>query len=65
MITPITRITKEDAQRLRRKPYGTNGKSVIVTAHEVKSMKAHLDTVYNCNITFAFAEKICKNNKVY
>ena len=65
MITPIQAITLKDAQRLRRKPYGTKGKSITVSEQEVEAMKEHLDTLYLCCVTYTFAEKICKNNKIY
>ena len=65
MITPIVCITLKDSERLRRKPAGTNGRLVRVTRQEVEDMKKHLDDVYLCDVTYTFAEKICKNNKVY
>lgn len=65
MITPIQAITIKDSERLRRKPYGTQGKAIIVTEQEVEAMKDHLDTIYLCDVTYTFAEKICKNNKLY
>lgn len=66
MSMPIQAITYEYAQKLRRKPYGTNEMKCEITTQEVEEMKKQLDKVYPlCNVTYAFAEKICKNNKVY
>ena len=65
MITPIQAITLKDAERLRRKAYGTHGKSVCITEAEVTAMKDHLDTIYLCDVEYSFAEKICKNNKIF
>lgn len=65
MITPIQAITINDSERLRRKPYGTKGRTIRVTEQEVEAMKDHLDTLYLCDVTYTFAEKICKNNKIY
>lgn len=65
MVTPTQAITIKDSEKLRRKGYGTKGRAITVTEQEVKAMKDHLDTVYLCDVTYTFAEKICKNNKIY
>ena len=44
MITPIFNITLKDAERLRRKPLGTNGISVCITTQEVDDMQKHLSS---------------------
>lgn len=62
---PIAQLTKSDVQRLRRKAYGTNGKSVIVTSQEVKDMQKHLKTLFTGGIQLNFAEKIALRNKEY
>lgn len=62
---PITQLTYQDVQKLRKKKVGTNGKSVTVTEQEVKDMKTQLETLYSGTIYMAFAEKICLRNKEY
>lgn len=62
---PITQLTKQDVERLRRKSYGTNGKSVKATYQEVKEMQKHLQTLFTGSIQMSFAEKIVCRNKEY
>lgn len=62
---PVSQLTRKDVQRLRRKTYGTNGKSIIVTYQEVKEMQRHLQTLYTGGIQMSFAEKIASRNKEY
>lgn len=40
---PVSQLTKRDVQKLRRKGYGTNGKSITVTYQEVKDMQNFLE----------------------
>lgn len=65
MITPIYKITLKDAEMLRRKPLGTNGMSVCITIQEIVDMQKHLSTLYTGRVTFTFAEKIVRANKVF
>jgi hypothetical protein len=62
---PITQLTRQDVQILRRKKPGTNGKSISATEQEVKDMQKHLGTIYTGMIQMSFAEKICLRNKEY
>lgn len=62
---PTTQLTRKDVQALRRKSYGTNGKSITVTYQEVKEMQKHLQTLYIGGIQMSFAEKIACRNKEY
>lgn len=62
---PTTQLTRKDVQALRRKSYGTNGKTVTVTYQEVKDMQKHLQTLYIGVIQMSFAEKIACRNKEY
>ena len=66
MITPITNITLQDVEILRRKPLSTNGISVSYTEQEVEAMQDHLSTnVYTGKVTAPFAAKIVRANKVF
>lgn len=62
---PITQLTLQDVQELRRKKPGTNGKSISSTEQEVKDMHKHLEKIYTGMIQMSFAEKICLRNKEY
>lgn len=62
---PIAQLTRKDVQGLRRKSYGTNGKSIAVTGQEVKEMQKQLQTLYTGGIQMSFAEKIACRNKEY
>jgi hypothetical protein len=62
---PLTQLTLTDVQRLRRKGYGTNGKSITVSYQDVKDMQTHLKTLFSGNIQMSFAEKIACRNKEY
>lgn len=62
---PTTQLTRKDVESLRRKGYGTNGKSITVTEQEVKEMQKHLGTIYTGKIQMSFAEKIACRNKEY
>ena len=64
-LKPTTQLTRKDVQALRRKSYGTNGKSITVTYQEVKEMQKHLQTLYIGGIQMSFAEKIACRNKEY
>lgn len=59
----ISQLTLEDVQRLRRKTYGTNGKSISVSCQEVKDMQKHLQNLFTGNVQMGFAEKIACRNK--
>ena len=62
---PTKQLTRKDVQALRRKSYGTNGKSITVTYLEIKDMQKHLQTLYTGGIQMSFAEKIACRNKEY
>lgn len=63
---PVEQLTLKDVQRLRRKSYGTNGKSIVITNQEVKEMQKHLQTLFSGGgIQMSFAEKITFRNKEY
>ena len=62
---PVTQLTLKDVQRLRRKSYGTNGKTITVSYQEVKEMQRHLQTLFTGGVQLSFAEKIACKNKAY
>ena len=62
---PVAQLTLKDVQSLRRKSYGTNGKSIVITNQEVKEMQKHLQTLFLGGIQMSFAEKITFRNKEY
>ena len=62
---PVTQLSKKDVQCLRKKSYGTNGKTITVTYQEVKEMQKHLQTLFTGDVQMNFAEKIACRNKEY
>ena len=63
---PISQLTLKDVQRLRRKTYGTNGKTISVSYKEVKDMQKHLQNLFTgSSVQMSFAEKIACRNKEY
>ena len=62
---PVNQLSKKDVQCLRKKRYGTNGKSITITYQEVKDMQKHLQTLFQGGVQMSFAEKIACRNKEY
>lgn len=68
MKQPFTDLTKEDVQKLRKKPMAVLPQKFInynFTKKDIDDAVKHLKTLYTANVTSTFASKILLNNRIY